>query len=762
MKLTIDNLDGLGETDYTALLDAEALPKVVRKLNQAPLLTAWLGCRGTPITATAGSKARLYRDTGDLWFSGYLVDAPQREFAGMTMGTALFRVGLTAKGEMFALDRGVLSEHAAMGGRTAGQAITQLTLEANPAFSLAGVQDVATAGTYTVEAGELWSAAAGEIADCSRAALSVQNRALSLTPVGSVTRTLTDSDAGFSPAALKLSVGGAVANDITVIGCQEPALYMRDCFTSTGTELYLPLSQAAFKAKTAVLVEDDFHSVALDATKWVNDFPTPLTFTQGGVACAGPVQMRYRDRVELGGLIILEQTGISYSAGQGIVGGLFCGGIAPNYCLAGVMLEGGQVMPVIDGVANASVKTLAAGMTYEFRTLIFHPEPIRAGQVYSSSVCNGANARTSQVWSGTTHVVLTMREINPADASTLSGPQIVIFDGTMLNVPAYADYLPLWGLNLTCTLGHAAAFNEGAVWVQSAAPGQAWRTRVIGDVSAGAECYLSAKEVHFTAASEPVLNERIEVFYRTSALACGRVVDPQSIQALQNTEDSGTRSLVLHVTAPAPRTSLDCEQAARALLDDLTQAGCSAEYQAWAGMLPAGASDVQPGELWNISAAMWGVDCAAVVRDVEIDFESLSDNYARFTLRLANDAAGPIALRFGRTKHNALVTVVSSNLLDDVSARPVGLPDARITTWGTTTLTLDAGTNPITGGGFEVRVEGDWGWGMTVDQNLVGRYASRTITLPFTGVTQTFYLRQFDASTPPKYSTYSAVLNLEV
>ena len=70
---------------------------------------------------------------------------------------------------------------------------------------------------------------------------------------------------------------------------------------------------------------------------------------------------------------------------------------------------------------------------------------------------------------------------------------MVIYDGTLQNVPAYADYEPLWGLNLSCTLGHASATNEGAVWVQSAAPGQPWRTRVIGDVSAGAECYLTAR-----------------------------------------------------------------------------------------------------------------------------------------------------------------------------------------------------------------------------------------------------------------------------
>ena len=468
-----------------------------------------------------------------------------------------------------------------------------------------------------------------QVADGARAVLTAADLALTMVPVGTVRRTLTDSDPGFSPESLRIAVSAPAANDITVIGGTEPAMYWRDCITATGSEKYFYLTKTAFKSKTTVLVEDDFCETALDPDKWVSDVATPLTFTQGGVTCAGAVALRFRDRVEIGGLNILEQTGISYVSGEGIVGGLFSGGFAVLYCIAGVMMTGGNICPVINGVMNAPVGQLEPNMLYEFRTLVFHPEPIRAGQVYSSSVCNGANARSSQVWAGTTHVVLTMRQIDPANASTLSGPQVVIYDGTLKNVPAYADYEPLWGLNLSCTLGYASAANYGAVWVQSAAPGQAWRTRVIGDVSAGAECYLTADELYFTAASEPVLNEQLEIFYRTEALACGRVVDLQSAQALANSEDNGTRSMVAHVTWPPPRTSLDCEQAARALLDDLTQAGYSGEYQSWIGSLPQGASDVQPGEQWNITAPSFGLSCSVIVREVEIEFQNLSDEYAR-------------------------------------------------------------------------------------------------------------------------------------
>ena len=99
-----------------------------------------------------------------MWFSGYLLDAPQWEFAGVSASTPVFRVVLHASGEISALDRGVLSEHAAMGGLTAGQAVSALTQEANAAFDLSAVQDVAEAGTITVETGESWSAAAAQLA----------------------------------------------------------------------------------------------------------------------------------------------------------------------------------------------------------------------------------------------------------------------------------------------------------------------------------------------------------------------------------------------------------------------------------------------------------------------------------------------------------------------------------------------------------------------------------------------------------------------
>jgi hypothetical protein len=50
----------------------------------------------------------------------------------------------------------------------------------------------------------------------------------------------------------------------------------------------------------------------------------------------------------------------------------------------------------------------------------------------------------------------------------------------------------------------------------------------------------------------------------------------------------------------------------------------------------------------------------------------------------------------------------------------------------------------------------DFGWGPYNDQNLAGRFITRTFTLPRLAKVQDYFLRQFDGSTPPKYSRFSA------
>lgn len=55
----------------------------------------------------------------------------------------------------------------------------------------------------------------------------------------------------------------------------------------------------------------------------------------------------------------------------------------------------------------------------------------------------------------------------------------------------------------------------------------------------------------------------------------------------------------------------------------------------------------------------------------------------------------------------------------------------------------------------------DTGWGQGNNRNLVGRFNTQTFSLPRLARVLNYYLRQYDASSPPKYSRYTAALHLD-
>ncbi len=61
---------------------------------------------------------------------------------------------------------------------------------------------------------------------------------------------------------------------------------------------------------------------------------------------------------------------------------------------------------------------------------------------------------------------------------------------------------------------------------------------------------------------------------------------------------------------------------------------------------------------------------------------------------------------------------------------------------------------------IEVR-ENDYGWGQANDRNLLGRFSTQMFTLARLAATQTYFLRLYDGSSPPKYSRYSAALHVD-
>lgn len=81
-----------------------------------------------------------------------------------------------------------------------------------------------------------------------------------------------------------------------------------------------------------------------------------------------------------------------------------------------------------------------------------------------------------------------------------------------------------------------------------------------------------------------------------------------------------------------------------------------------------------------------------------------------------------------------------------------------VTSLTDTALQVDAGMAPLAGGGFEVRLK-DWEFGAGVDgADLVLRSPVRSFSIPIAAQLDRFYVRMYDASTPPLYSRFSSAV----
>src|SRR5579864_6748223 len=82
MKLQIDNLDGLGMRDYTAMIDAANTPRITRKLNQPSELRFSLLLGTDLVVPHRGSRVILGRTNGYDVFTGYVIADPEYEALG--------------------------------------------------------------------------------------------------------------------------------------------------------------------------------------------------------------------------------------------------------------------------------------------------------------------------------------------------------------------------------------------------------------------------------------------------------------------------------------------------------------------------------------------------------------------------------------------------------------------------------------------------------------------------------------------------------
>ncbi len=191
------------------------------------------------------------------------------------------------------------------------------------------------------------------------------------------------------------------------------------------------------------------------------------------------------------------------------------------------------------------------------------------------------------------------------------------------------------------------------------------------------------------------------------------------------------------------------------LNDDAVQNGWQGEYKALTDFLPV--EDIIPGSAVQVSAPSRGANFSAIVRSVDVQVISLGEERSHYDIKFANDAAEPLAFKLETITLPEPPATIYTNSTPSSSLYIDPLTAAQVTNVIASQITIDAGVAPPAGGGIEVR-RSDGGWGPGDSGNLAGRFTTQTFTLPRLSKAQSYYLRQYDGSSPAKYSRYSMLL----
>jgi hypothetical protein len=777
MKLTIDNLQGQGPMDYTAALDGTVAHRVERRINQPSELRCALvwSSPGFVVPAT-GARVILAKTPGDFLFTGYLKDAPRFEYLGMAQEGPVYRYALIAESDEVLLDQKALPIRAPFVQRTAGAALRQLAQDLLPGwFDTSAVQGVDTLAFYAVNPQKTFSYHAGEIALAARASYRAVGQTLVLVPIGAAVYAVNESDANFSPAGLKLVCPRLLVNDVTVIGLNEPQTYVRDYFVGDGLSLRFYLSEKPFQQSKPALIDEKFLGPLLDPATWVVSDPTSAVSVaaqtlqvNGGTGQDGQTTVAFIEQIELGGALKLQHGDVSFTgASQGIVGGLYAGVISAAGCLAGFQITpsgaGSNIQALIDGIATGPVVTTTAGHRYVLTTYLYSMEVYRSGETYHSSAHPAGSGWGGAAVPSDTRLVLELQDIDPTNPATLIAPAIVLYDGVIANAPGFCAYALVNASNMQCSFAYTYVTHIALAEVRTALPGSSYITQLVGSLSDGGECTLAGStSLDFYPQYVPPLNTLIVASYRGMGRAVAEVVNSASIASLASGPDNGVRGIVRTMNVPSARTQAECENASLAILDDASGPAWLGTYETWSDFLPGAAADIFPGDALSLDVPSRNAVFGAIVRRVSIDVIDPADDRGIYTIEFSNEPAAALAYQ----DSTSATTVPLQEMPVRFSTTQVGayylanLTGAQVTQVTSTTAQVDVGFAPRSGFGIEVRAH-NFGWGVANDRNLLGRFSTQTFSLARLARSQTYFLRLYDSSSPPRYSRYATALHVD-
>jgi hypothetical protein len=294
--------------------------------------------------------------------------------------------------------------------------------------------------------------------------------------------------------------------------------------------------------------------------------------------------------------------------------------------------------------------------------------------------------------------------------------------------------------------------NLGSGWVVSTPQGGGAYTRRLGSLVEAGECqFQTGGKLQFQTGNIPVVGELVAVSYRTSGRAIGRAVNIENQQSLTNAGLPAVASWTGSVTEPQARCSADCRNAAFVTAQSAAE-DSSVLRGSYKGTNFEFASDVWPGDAIQIHAPSANLESQVIVREVNISYSASLPDLVKYGIRFANDWAENLTIKRS--------SAVPDDVWLHVPATPTvlqTLSGLTVTTLNGSTVGINTGVLPPSGGGFEVRRQ-DFEFMPGTDPGLVIRSNLPNITFSRESTNDRFYVRMYDGATPPNYSEFSTAL----
>ena len=763
MKITIQG------QDYTAALDSVRPLTIERKLNEPSICELWLSlpANGSLAMPSRNQSLAVTGDDGTAYFTGYLAVSPLPEFAGVGIEGPRYRIAIQALSDEVLLDQLSLPPCKGATGETAGALITALTTRTgSTVLSTQGLTLNSAVSNFVPDPGAPWSKSAGQVASQARAAYRAVNGALALASVQNTVHALNETDGSLSLANLTFtsSVKRALANDVTVCGEHEPVAYVTEYFLGDGvtTQFYLAENPFFPPSSRATIIWELFNEPEIDQRVWSNAGGYGyLSLGAGGLAMNGgngidgETLLTWIDPVEMGGTLLLEADGVTLAAGStGILAGFFIGLENLAGCTAGFQATAQQgtgavtLQPIIQGTPSGTTYTVNPANQYTLRVRVHCPDDERAQAIYRSYGDNGAIAAGGQWVLSPAKIQMEIQEF----VDGVGSMPVTLYDGAIANLPGSCMVVAASSINLVGTMRALHLTNLGSGWVVSTPPNGSAYTRRVGTQVEAAECCLERTgRLLFYAGFVPVAGEQIAVSYRTVGRAVGRAVNTTSQQSLAQAGAPAVATWIGTVTNPPARSSADCRVAA--LVMEQAAASVSALWSGtYKGIRASFAADVWPGDALLLNAPSTNLNAQVVVRAVKVSYRASYPDLVEYAISFANDWADDLAIKTSATvpADAWLPAPVAPTLL-------ANLTGLTVTTLNGSTVAINAGMTPPTGGGFEIRRR-DFAFMPGDDPGLVARATLPNATFSRETANDRFYIRMYDGATPPNYSEFSTAL----